>query len=132
MEPTEVTTRHIIHLLITTAALAVTGCATLPDGGDGPEGLTTYRLLQLDDGQVLAGTEGGLYVSDDGGRTWTLASPPVHVMDLQQSATEPQVWIAGTERDGILLSDDGGSTWRAATASPSSSPPSSIRYPTCC
>jgi photosystem II stability/assembly factor-like uncharacterized protein len=64
---------------------------------------------------VLIGTWGGLYVSDDGGESWELtAADGVPVYDIQQSKSEPDVWIAGTHDRGILLSGDGGRTWRDA------------------
>ncbi len=66
-------------------------------------------------GRVLAATWGGLYVSEDGAQSWTHAGPPdVHALDLQQSPTAPNVWIAGTQDRGVLRSEDGGRTWRFA------------------
>ncbi len=65
-------------------------------------------------GRVLIGTWGGLYVSEDGGGSWELvASDGIPVHDLQQSVSEPDVWIAATNH-GVGVSDDGGRTWRFA------------------
>lgn len=65
--------------------------------------------------RVLAGTEGGLYMSNDGARSWFLVGPKdVTVLDIQQSGTEPGLWLAGTQQDGVLLSGDGGQTWLKA------------------
>ena len=63
--------------------------------------------------RVFAGTEGGLYLSEEGGRSWSQVAAVEDVLDIQQSITDPQRWLAGTQNDGILLSDDGGRTWQA-------------------
>lgn len=63
--------------------------------------------------RVLAGTERGIFLSDDAAGQWRLVGPEgLNVMDLQQSFGEPDVWAAATDGDGIWLSTDGGLTWR--------------------
>lgn len=83
--------------------------ATLPDGGDGPDGLTTYRLLELADGRVLAGTEArGVWVRDD--TSWSpLGLDGTIVYGLVE--TPGGELLAGTRGDFIQRSNDGGATW---------------------
>lgn len=65
-------------------------------------------------GRVFAGMEGGLWRSEDGGQSWSHVAAFEDVLDVQQSATDPRVWLAGTQNDGVLLSTDGGRTWQPA------------------
>lgn len=93
------------------------------DGGDTweeasvgiPPGKTYTETVEVDRTtayRVLAGTDDGVYVSEDGGRTWLRAGlPGVEVLDLQQSRTAPDVWLAATYRHGLHRSTDGGRTW---------------------
>ncbi|MGA3033000.1 MAG: transcriptional regulator [Terracidiphilus sp.] len=97
------------------------------------EGSTWHRLAKLDpaDGFVLDSIvvdaanptslfvggwknsdDGGLWMSGDGGRTWTenaqFKGKPVHA--LAQAPSNPQVLIAGT-LEGVFRSNDAGETW---------------------
>ena len=66
-------------------------------------------------GHVLAGSEVGLFESTDSGESWSLVGPKdIAIRDLKQSASSPDVWIAGTEDRGVLLSQDNGQTWKPA------------------
>lgn len=63
---------------------------------------------------LLAGTEGGIFFSDDAGRHWRLAGARDQMaLALEQSPTNPQIWIAGTQDRGVWLSRDGGKRWQA-------------------
>lgn len=69
-------------------------------------------------GRVFAGTEGGLYLSTDGAAHWSLVGPPgVTILDLEQCAAAPNVWLAATQDRGVLLSQDHGATWQFAKGS---------------
>jgi photosystem II stability/assembly factor-like uncharacterized protein len=97
------------------------------------EGVSWRRLAKLDpvDGFVLDSivvdeanpstlyvgawkdsTEGGLWISHDGGRSWKesadLAGQPIHA--LAQAPSHPQILFAGTLK-GVFQSSDGGGTW---------------------
>jgi len=97
------------------------------------EGSTWHRLAKLDpsDGFVLDSIvvdaanpsnlfvggwknsdDGGLWISRDGGKTWTespqFKGKPVHA--LAQAPSNPQVLIAGT-LEGVFRSADSGNTW---------------------
>lgn len=62
--------------------------------------------------RVFAGGWDGLYESVNGGDSWKkVAANGFPVLDIQQSKSRPQRWIAATEKGGIWLSDDGAKTW---------------------
>ena len=67
----------------------------------------------LEPGRVLLGTEDGIYVSNDGAKTWSRTdSPPATALRMIQSAADPKLLLAGTEGRGAWLSRDGGRSWR--------------------
>lgn len=69
-------------------------------------------------GRVFAGAEGGLYLSTDGAAHWSLVGPPgVTILDLEQCASAPNVWLAATQDRGVLRSQDNGNTWEFAKGS---------------
>lgn len=80
-----------------------------------PEGKTYMEALEVDEttqGRILAGTADGIYVSTDGARTWTRAGGGgLEIIDLQQSRTDPNVWLAAAYQRGLLISRDNGRTW---------------------
>src|SRR5213593_4490656 len=63
---------------------------------------------------VYAGTDFGLYRSDDGGGTWRLLENPMKGSMVWRIAVDPtndrNVWV-GLEVDGVRYSRDGGETW---------------------
>lgn len=59
---------------------------------------------------LLAGTDHGLYVSSDQGRTWKLGGGAAARRILSFSTLGDRVF-AGTDADAILVSSDGGATW---------------------
>lgn len=64
-------------------------------------------------GRVLAGTELGIYLTEDGARTWRLVQPTTKVTyDIRQSPAEPRHFLAVTSGDGAFWSEDGGARWR--------------------
>ena len=80
-----------------------------------PQGMTYTETIEVDrttPHRVLAGTNDGVYVSTDSAHSWRRAGGAgLEVLDLQQSRTDPDRWIAATYRHGLLLSHDGGATW---------------------
>ncbi|MEZ5278367.1 MAG: hypothetical protein R3F07_18440 [Opitutaceae bacterium] len=63
-------------------------------------------------GRVIAGTEKGIYLSEDGAVHWTLVqAADATVTDLDQSPHDPAVFMATTQVDGVLMSRDGGRSW---------------------
>ncbi|MBP0441500.1 WD40/YVTN/BNR-like repeat-containing protein [Tianweitania sediminis] len=60
---------------------------------------------------VVYGAFGGLQVSRDGGRTWSVSGPlPERLIDLAASALDADTLYAATEA-GLLVSKDAGGTW---------------------
>lgn len=83
--------------------------ATTPSGPGGPEGVTTFRLVQLRDGRTLAGTDGnGIWARDDHS-SWAPFGGGLTVHSLAETPTGSV--LAGTHGDGVIRSGDGGSTW---------------------
>ncbi len=65
--------------------------------------------------RVFAATESGIFLSTEGARNWTLVGPnDVSILDLEQSAAAPNIWIAATQDRGVLLSNDNGKSWQFA------------------
>lgn len=66
------------------------------------------------DPTVVYGAFGGLQVSRDAGKTWSIAGPlPEQLIDLAASARDADMLYAATE-SGLLVSKDAGETWQAA------------------
>jgi photosystem II stability/assembly factor-like uncharacterized protein len=58
---------------------------------------------------------GGIYRSDDGGRTWNIIGLAHEtVRALAQSPTNPNLWVAGS-LTGVYRSSDNGATWERIT-----------------
>ncbi|MBI2513141.1 MAG: hypothetical protein HYV96_14280 [Opitutae bacterium] len=63
-------------------------------------------------GRVLAGCETGIYLTEDGARSWRRVFATTDTVDdIQQSPHDPQLWLAVTQSAGALCSRDGGATW---------------------
>jgi hypothetical protein len=70
-------------------------------------------------GRVLAGTELGIYLTEDGARTWQLVQATEKMTyDLQQSPHDPRAFLAVTSVNGALRSEDAGRSWRAIDGVP--------------
>lgn len=67
------------------------------------------------EGVILAGTTGGIYRSDSGGRAWSEAGDGLthrHVRRLAYHPDIPDLAFAGMEPAAVFVSRDGGSHWR--------------------
>ncbi|MBI4390371.1 MAG: hypothetical protein HY575_00660, partial [candidate division NC10 bacterium] len=93
------------------------------DGGEtwtaASEGLPdlSVRALLADAaraGRVFAGTDAGIAVSTDGGRSWRSAGLPLRSVRVLVTAPAGTLY-AGTE-EGLYASDDAGGTWREENA----------------
>lgn len=66
-------------------------------------------------GRIVAGTEEGLFVSEDGGGKWAPAGAMgFQAMHIEQSPHDGRVWLAVTEQGGLFRSGDGGRTFENA------------------
>lgn len=72
-----------------------------------------------DAGRIYAGTNEGVFISDNGGDRWSSVGPPLDdlvVWSLSISPRSPSTLLAGTRPARIYRSDDRGATWRRLVA----------------
>ncbi len=74
------------------------------------------QTLVVDSSQpsrLIAGTDVGMYISNDGADSWSpvVGASRAPILHLEQAAGDPQHWIVGTQGEGVQLSTDGGATW---------------------
>jgi len=80
----------------------------------------TIEVDRTQAGRVLAGCEAGIFLTEDGARSWRRVLPTAEtVLDIQQSPHDAAFWMATTQADGVQFSHDGGRTWRKLAALPS-------------
>lgn len=60
--------------------------------------------------RLLAGTEGGIYRSENGGESWRKVQPG-HIWDIEYDPTNPEVVYAGSQTEGMFQSRDFGQSW---------------------
>ena len=79
----------------------------------------TVTVDRTKSGRVLAGTEKGIFLTEDAARTWRLVqATDKTTYDLLQSPHAPAMFFAVTSADGAFRSDDGGLTWRRVEGVP--------------
>ncbi len=66
---------------------------------------------------VLAGTMAGVFLSDDGGKTWKISnegitSPYIQALAFAPNVANHEVAFAGALEGGVYRSDNGGETWQ--------------------
>ncbi|MFC3724677.1 F510_1955 family glycosylhydrolase [Neoaquamicrobium sediminum] len=96
------------------------GGATWEQVSPGEGGPVDFHQMTVSpaDPMVVYGAFGGLQVSRDGGKTWSVAGPlPERLIDLAASAQDADTVYAATE-SGLLVSKDAGGTWAAVEGSP--------------
>lgn len=95
------------------------------EAGLPPRGRYT-QVLHVDRtraGRVFAGGETGIYLTEDGARSWRrVFATRDTVYDVQQSPHAPGHWLAATHRAGLQQSSDGGLTWTPVAAAPAAHP----------
>ncbi|HMB91432.1 MAG TPA: YCF48-related protein [Rhodothermales bacterium] len=93
------------------------GGETWTESNEGFAEKYTQKVLvdRTQTGRLLAATDGGVYVSENGAKSWSLAGAEgSHINDIQQGESDPNNWLAATRDEGVLLSSDNGKTWRFA------------------
>lgn len=72
----------------------------------------TLRVDRTRAGRVFAGTEQGIFITEDDGASWRLAGAEgAMVTHVAQSPFETLLWLATTNRHGAFRSRDNGATW---------------------
>lgn len=106
------------------------GIAVSPDRGDTwprmenglPERGKYTQTVAVDRttaGRVLAGCEAGIFLTDNGAQSWRqVFRSTTTVTDVEQSPSDPKLWLAATQNDGALISRDGGLTWQPMAGVP--------------
>ena len=75
----------------------------------------TPSFQALPGGRLLAGTVGGVYVSDDGGTSWHRHTrTDLTILAITYHPQRPEVVLAGTEGSGVWRSTDGGESFTPA------------------
>ena len=73
----------------------------------------TIEVDRTKGGRVFAGCESGIYVTDNGAKSWQrVFASKTTVTDIQQSPHDPKYWIATTQADGVLYSPGRRLTWQ--------------------
>lgn len=81
----------------------------LPDRGKYTQVVAVDRAKA---GRVFIGCDTGIYLSEDGAKSWRkVFAAAATVDDLQQSPADPLTWRSVTQADGALISHDGGLSW---------------------
>ena len=80
----------------------------------------TIRVDRTKAGRVLAGCEVGIFLTDNGAKSWRrVLSTTQTVTALQQSPHDAKLWYATTQAEGVQVSRDGGVTWKKISTLPS-------------
>jgi photosystem II stability/assembly factor-like uncharacterized protein len=123
------------------AANATPMMALAPDYREsGPVRTAYVAVFQAYDpqSQTSGHTEGGIYRTTDGGRTWApLATTGLFAGGSQAVATAPDgrifaSYYDGTGHSGLLCSTDGGTTWKASCPPAGDHPVSAAAHATPC
>lgn len=77
--------------------------------------IRALAVYPQDPNRLLAGSEVGLYRSDDKGATWDLVESPIpdgaQIWSVAVHPTNPDIIFAGTKPPGLYRSTDGGAHW---------------------
>lgn len=80
----------------------------------------TIEVDRTKAGRVLAGCEAGIFLTDNGAKSWRrVLATKATVNDVQQSPQDPKLWFAVTQSDGAWTSRDGGVKWEKVAGVPS-------------
>ncbi len=73
------------------------------------------RIDLEDSGRLLLATTTGLFESRNQGALWNrvMSFPETAVMELKQSVSNSDLWLAATENEGVWISKDNGNSWES-------------------
>lgn len=104
----------IVLMGVSVAAIAGPWRSIGPDGGR----VRTMAIAPSQPAVVMAATDSGVFRSEDGGLTWTLAGlAGSEVFSVAMHPGDANTVLAGLQRS-IVRSVDGGATWTPATVDP--------------
>jgi hypothetical protein len=86
------------------------------------------RVDRATSGRLLAGTEQGVFLSEDGGASWRAHALWRMITSLEQSPHDSRHWLAATQRGGLFSSSDQGISWQAVAAVPGNATLHQISY----
>jgi hypothetical protein len=70
------------------------------------------EAIRVDHGALIAGTEEGIFRSEDQGRTWRLAGAAgFQILRIEESPHDGCFWLAATQQGGLFSSRDCGRTF---------------------
>ena len=75
------------------------------------------RVDRANSGVVIVGAIDGIYRSSDRGESWSRVGAGTAITDVQQSRSDPRVWLASSHDGGVFVSTDGARTWSGAGGS---------------
>lgn len=73
---------------------------------------SSIRFDRINERVAIAGTESGVYISEDGGSSWKLTNLDKPIRSVRQSPDNPGIWVAGIQHYGAAVSRDFGRTWQ--------------------
>lgn len=98
-------------LIGTREGVFVVGSSGSPTAGDGLAG-QGVRTLRRINGSVVAGADGGVYRSDDAGRSWQPSGCEGRmVWEIAAAPHDERVLYAGTQPAALYRSEDSGRSW---------------------
>ncbi len=98
----------------------------LPDRGKYTQ---TVEVDRTKAGRVFAGTEKGIFLTENAGKSWRQVQPADEtVNDIQQSPHDPKWWAAVSDKNGAWQSRDGGKTWKPFAVLPNDQPIYNITF----
>lgn len=73
---------------------------------------SSIRFDRINERVAIAGTESGVYISEDGGSSWKLTNLDKPIRSVRQSPDNPGIWVAGIQHYGAAVSRDFGRMWQ--------------------
>ena len=103
----------------------------MPDEVDVVSGCTAIAIDPANSQKIIVGSVGGLYTSEDGGRSWNKADGALQamspcVLSVAIDPSNPDMIYAGTLGNDLLKSSDGGKSWNPVQVTPETKTVASI------